>query len=220
MPDTTFVKDAAKQLVERRISALPVVDSRGTLVGIISEADLLHRMEIETDRQSSCWLMFLAGDQERLTAEYVKAHCLRVADIMTRNVITARPDTPLTEIALAIEQNSIKRIPIVLDGHVVGIVSRADFVRAIARGGITLEIPLSDAEIRETLLSHLREQCWTHTDLLNVGINQGVIDLSGSTISESERKALRVAAESIPGVRAVNDRLVVSSGKLAEMCVT
>ncbi len=211
--ETAVVKDAAKQLVERRISALPVVDQGGQLVGIISEADLLHRMEIETDRQTSGWLTFLAGDDERLAAEYIKAHSLKIADVMTRNVITAKPDTSLTEIARAMDQNRIKRIPIVLNGQIVGVVSRSDLVRAIARGGIRLEIPLSDAAIREKLLAHLREQWWAHTDSVNIAINKGIIDVSGTTNSETERKALLVAAECIPGVRGVNDRLSVEKRK-------
>ncbi len=209
MRQTALVKEAAKQLVEQRISALPVVDNHGRLVGIISEADLVHRMEIETDRQASGWLTFLAGDDQRLVAGYIKTHALRIADVMTRNVITAKPNTSLTQIVLAMDQNRIKRIPIVVDRHVVGIVSRADLVRAIARSRITLEFPLSDAAIRENLLSHLREQWWAHTDTVNVTVSQGVVDLSGTTDSDRERNALRVAAECIPGVRAVNDRLLV-----------
>lgn len=202
------VREVAKIFIDRRISAVPVVDDQGRLVGIISEGDLLHRSEAGTERKRSSWLLLLTGN-DTLAAEYVRAHARKVADVMTRNVITAAPDTPLHEIASLLEKNAIKRVPIVKDGQVVGLVSRANLIQAVATARKELEIPLSDATVRNQLQSRLRAQPWAHTSLLNVTVNGGVVDLWGLANSDAERKAIRVAAESEPGVRAVNDHLIV-----------
>lgn len=202
------VKEVAKTFLDRRISAVPVVDDQGKLVGIVSEGDLMHRSEAGTERQRPWWLLALTGG-EALAAEYVKSHARKVADVMTRNVITATPDTPLHEIAALLEKNSIKRVPIVRDGGLVGIVSRANLIQAVASTRRELEIPLSDTAIRDKLLAHLRAQRWAYTGLLNVTVNDGVVNLWGITNSSAERKAIRVAAESTIGVRAVNDNLVM-----------
>jgi CBS domain-containing protein len=203
---TMSVKDVARLFVEQRISAVPVVDDQRKIVGIVSEGDLVHRSEISTQRRHPWWLVLMAGD-EGLAAEYIKAHAKRVADIMTRKVITAEPDTPLQEIAAMLERYGIKRLPIVRNGRLVGIVSRANLVQAIATSGSKLDVPLSDTAIREKVLTHLNKQNWAHTALLNVTVNGGVVDLWGFVESDTERKAVRVAAEATPGVRAVNDHM-------------
>jgi CBS domain-containing protein len=166
----------------------------------------VHRFEISTERRHPWWLVLMAGN-EGLAAEYIKAHAKRVADIMTRRVITARPDTPLQEIAAMLEIYGIKRVPIVRDGQLVGIVSRANLVQAIATIGSRLDVPLSDTTIREKVLTDLNKQDWAHTALLNVTVNGGVVDLWGFVESDTERNAIRVAAEATPGVRAVNDHM-------------
>jgi CBS domain-containing protein len=203
---TTSVKDLARLFMERRISAVPVVDDQRKIVGIVSEGDLVHRSEISTQRRHPWWLVLMAGD-EGLAAEYIKAHAKKVGDIMTRKVITAGPDTPLQEIAAMLEKYRIKRLPIVRDGQLVGIVSRANLVQAIATSGSKLDIPLSDTTIREKLLTDLNRQSWAHAALLNATVSGGVVDLWGFVESDIERKAIRVAAEATPGVRAVNDHM-------------
>jgi CBS domain-containing protein len=205
---TTSVKDVARLFVEQRISAVPVVDDQRKIVGIVSEGDLVHRSEISTQRRHPWWLVLLAGD-EGLAADYIEAHAKQVADIMTRQVITAGPDTPLQEIAETLEKYGIKRLPIVRNGQLVGIVSRANLVQAIATSGSKLDIPLSDTTIREKLLTLLNERNWgqEYAARLNVTVNAGVVDLWGFIESDTERKAIRVAAEATPGVRAVNDHM-------------
>ena len=204
---SSSVREVAKIFLERRISAVPVVDDHGKLVGIVSEGDLMHRAETGTERKRSWWLQGLTGD-ETLAAEYVKAHARKVVDVMTRRVIIASPDTPLHEIAGLLENNSIKRVPIVKDGQVVGIVSRANLVQAMASDRKELEIPVSDEAIRERILANLKAEPWAHTGLVNVIVKGGVVDLFGITGSDAERKAIRVAAESVPGVCAVHDNFI------------
>ena len=202
------VPEVAEILLKQRISAVPVVDDAGRIVGIVSEGDLLHRMESDTERRHSWWLLPFLG-QETLAADYVQAHARKVSDVMTRKVITASPETPLHEIATLLEKHSIKRVPIAIDGRVLGIVSRANLIQAVASMGKVLDLPTSDASVRDRLLAHLQEQSWAHTTLLNVTVSNGVVDLWGFTSSDGERTAIRVAAESTPGVCAVNDNLVV-----------
>ena len=206
-PDT-HVRELARVLIQNHISAAPVVDNQGGLVGIVSEGDLIRRAEAGTERRQPWWLLLLTGEVT-LAHEYVKAHANKVADIMVRDVITAAPDTPLDEIATLMERNSIKRVPIVSGDQLVGIVSRANLIQAVASKHIGLEIPSVDAAIRSKLLAHLKTQPWAHTALLNITVNGGVVDLWGMTGSETERTAIHVAAESMPGVHAVNDHLTI-----------
>jgi len=202
------VQEVARVLLENRISAVPVVGEADRILGIVSEGDLLHRMESGTERRRSWWLLPFLGEQT-FAADYVKAHAKKVSDVMTRNVITASPETPLHEIAALLEKHAIKRVPIAIGGRLRGIVSRANLIQAVASAGKVLNASSSDAEIREKLLIHLQQQPWANTALVNVTVHDAVVDLWGFVSSEGEREALRVAAEATPGVRAVNDNLVV-----------
>lgn len=205
---TATVRQVAKILLERRISAVPVVDSAGKMVGIVTESDLMHRTEAGTERPYAWWLRFLTGDAE-LAADYVKSHAVRVGDIMTRTVVTADPETPLHEIAMLLEKHQIKRVPIVNKaGELVGIVSRANLIQAVATARPKLEITLPDSQIRQRLMDELKKQSWVHTFNLNVTVQNGIVDLWGFAPSVEERTAIRVAAEAIPGVVAVNDHLL------------
>lgn len=208
---STSVQEAAKLLLERKISAAPVLDEKGTLVGIVSEGDLLHRVEAGTERHRAWWLQAFVED-DSLAAEYVKSHGRKVSDVMTRSVMTATPETPLHEVATLMEKNAIKRLPILENGHLVGIVSRANLLQAVASARQLLEITPSDKAIRDRILASLKAEAWAHTGLLNVTVSDGIVDLWGVAESKAERKALKVAAESTPGVRAVNDNLVTLSG--------
>jgi len=202
------VQEVAKLLLEKRISAVPVLDGNGKLVGIVSEGDLLHRVEAGTERHRSWWLQALI-ESDKLAAEYVKSHGRKVSDIMTRNVITASPETPLHEVASLLERNAIRRVPIVENGQLVGIVSRANLLQAVASARQLLDVTPSDTEIRDRILASLKKERWAHTGLLNVTVSNGIVDLWGLAESEAERKAIRVAAESAPGVDAVNDNLTL-----------
>ena len=204
------VRDVAKILLEKRISAVPVVDDAGKVVGIVTEGDLIHRAEAGTERPYSWWAHFLAGDAT-IAADYAKSHARRVEDVMTTDVITATPEMPLHEIATLLEERHIKRVPIVnKEENLVGIVSRRNLIQVVASARPKLEITLSDATIRQKLLNELKKKSWAHTLNLSVTVTDGVVDLWGYAQSDAERKAIRVAAEGIPGVVAVNDHLMDS----------
>lgn len=204
---TDLVVQIAKTLLERRISGLPIVDEKGKMVGIISEGDLIRRAEAGTERRRSWWLQAFVDDG-MLAAEYVKAHGRTAADVMHRDPVTAGPDTPLHEIAALMESRGVKRIPIVEKGHLVGIVSRSNLIQAVAGTKMGLEIPLSDSAIREKVMERLSQQPWANTWRLNVTVDDGVVNLWGIANADTERRALRVVAETTPGVRAVNDHLM------------
>ena len=206
--DNDTVRDVAKLLIAKRISAVPVVNGAGKLVGIVTEADLMRRVEAGTEHCYSWWLSFFLGDRA-IAADYVKSHAVKVTDIMTRDVKTADPETPLHEVADLFEEHHIKSAPIVSKaGDLIGIVSRANIIQAVASARPKLEISLLDATIRERLMDQLKQQRWTHVHKLNVTVTDGVVDLWGFVQSESERQAISVTAEAIPGVAAINDHLM------------
>jgi CBS domain-containing protein len=207
-PDST-IRDVAELLVAKHISAVPVTDADGKLLGIISEGDLLRRSETETERRRAWWLTWLIST-ETLTAEFIKSHSRKVSDVMTRNVIVARPETPLHEIATMLEHHRIKRVPIVQGDKIVGLVSRANLVQALAswRDNSPATIP-DDTALRDAVMKNLKKELWAHTALINVTARSGQVDLWGMVDSETQKDAIRVAIEVTPGVTAVNDNLTV-----------
>jgi CBS domain-containing protein len=205
---TTSVRDAARIFIQHRISGAPVVDDAANIVGIVTEGDLLRRVETETERNRSSWLRLLISD-ENLAAEYIKARARTVADVMTKAVITVTVDTPLKDIAQALEKHSIKRVPVMAGAHLMGIISRANLVQVLATARERLEVQVPDSVIRRQLLSHLKEEPWPDTWQLNFTVNGGVVDIWGICHSEAERDAIRIAAENMPGVRAVNNHLCI-----------
>jgi CBS domain-containing protein len=207
-PDAQL-QDVAQTLLANRISAMPVVAADGKLIGIISEGDLMRRVESGTERRRSWWLELMTG-REVLAAEYVKEHSRKVSDVMTREVITVKPETPLSDIATVLERNGIKRVPVVQDGKVVGIISRANLLQALAsyRAPIEGRAP-SDTAIRESVMARINSEPWGRPALINVIVQDGNVELWGIVETQVEKKAVRVAAEVTPGVRAVNDNLIV-----------
>jgi len=204
------VQDVVDILLRNRISGVPVVDKDGKLVGVVSEGDLLRRAEAGTEKRRSRWLELLSS-KEALADEFVKTHSQRVTDVMTRDVITASPDIPVGEIATLLERNRIKRVPIVKDGKVVGIVSRANLLHALAslkREKAPTTAP-SDSALRERLIAQLNSKTWSRPSLINVTVQDGVVDLWGVVDTQSEKDAIRVLAEVTPGVRAVEDHLMI-----------
>jgi len=204
------IQEVANILLTNRISGVPVLGKKGELLGIISEGDLIRRAETGTERRHSWWLAMLTGTTA-LAADYVRTHAHKASDIMTRNVITASLDTPLHDIAALLERNSIKRVPIVKNGKVIGIVSRANLVQALASraAGGEAQRAVDDLTIREELVARLDAESWTRFSPLNVIVHDATVELWGVVDSETIKQAVRVVAEVTPGVRAVNDHLVV-----------
>ncbi len=205
-PDTP-VADIARLLLEKRISGVPVVDAGGRLVGIVSEGDLVRRLGDEEGGGRSWWLGLLATPEERAEA-YVRAHGRRAADVMTRNVVTVSPDTPLAAVARLLEERHIKRVPVVENGRLVGIVSRADLLRALATKGPEAA-SADDRALRERLQKELEKAGLDYHPYVNIVVADGVVHLWGIVSSRREAEALRVAAENVEGVKAVESHLAV-----------
>ena len=204
------VQDVAELLLANRISAVPVIDDTGKLVGMVSEGNLLRRVEAGTGHDRSWWLQLLMG-REILAAEFLKENGRKVSEVMTRDVISATPDTPVADIATLLERHRIKRVPIVRNGKVVGLVSRANLIQALAtfRKKLPLPQPIADSELRDKVVSRLKAEPWVRPSLVNVTVSDGTVDLWGIVDSSVEKQALRAAVEITPGVKAVNDNVIV-----------
>lgn len=206
-PDTS-VRDAARLMIERGISGLPVVDAAGQVVGIVTEGDFLRRAETSTEWRRPRWLEVLLGPG-RLASDYVRTHARKVEEIMTRDVVTVSADTPLQDVVGIMERRRIKRVPVVRDGAVVGIISRANLVQALAR--LAEEAPPSrpdDEAMRARIIAELEKQEWAPRSLINVIVRDGVAELWGTILDEKERDAVRVLVENVPGIAGVQDHMI------------
>jgi CBS domain-containing protein len=202
------VFEAAQLMILNRISGLPVLDTSGRLVGVATEGDLLRRAETATERPRSSWLEFFLG-QGRLATEYIRTHGRKIRDVMTSDPQTIVEETPLDEIVALMERKRIKRLPVMRGDKMVGIVSRANLVQALASlARETADTLPSDATLRELVLAEIDKQPWSPGSLINVIARDGVVELWGTILDERKRQALRVAAENVPGTRQVKDHLV------------
>jgi CBS domain-containing protein len=203
------VADAAGLMLEHHISGLPVVGADGAVVGLVTEGDLLRRAETGTKRHRSRWLELLMGPG-RLARDYVNAHARRIGEVMSQEVVSASPQDSLESVVSAMEKHRIKRLPVVAHDRLVGIVSRADLVRALVHGLQTAdsEVAPSDIEIRDRIVGIIDKEPWGPRFSVDVTVTDGVVDLSGTITDDRERTALVVAAEIAPGVKEVRDHLV------------
>lgn len=206
-PDTEL-REIARLLLEHRISALPVVDEEHKVLGIVSEGDLLRRVETGTERRKSWWLReFFQGGMS--ANEYLKTHARKAAEIMTPNPITIEEDAPLGDIATLLEKHRIKRVPVVRDERLVGIISRANLLQALA-AGLGKDDPVSnvdDREIREAILRELGNKTEIMVNRLNVIVSDGQVQLWGLVDSPREKSVVQVAAENAKGVTSVENHL-------------
>lgn len=207
-PDTT-VLEIVQLMLENRISAIPILDNPGKLIGLVSEGDLMRHTEIGGERPTRWWLSAFRGAVSMAEA-FVKTHGLKASEIMSRNVITAREDTPIWEIADTLEKNHIKRLPVIRKDRLVGIVSRANLLQAItAQRDQGLETPSKDDRaIRDELVAQLKAKHWLNTRHLNIVAQDGVVHLWGLVNADSQRDALKVAAGNISGVKEVVDHTI------------
>lgn len=205
-PDTT-VNQIANILLDKHISAVPVVDAGGTLVGIVSEGDLIRRAETGTEARPSWWLELLRTSEDKALA-YVKTHGRRADEIMSTTLVTVEEDTDLRDIARLLEERRIKRVPVVKDGRLIGIVSRADLLRGLVTARIE-PVAGGEDEIRARILQQVRREAGVGDTLLNVTVSEGVAHLWGSVQTEGERRAVIVVAENTAGVTSVVDHLRV-----------
>lgn len=203
----TSVLEAVRIMLQKKISGLPVVDAAGTLIGIVTEGDLLRRVETGTQRRRPRWIEFVLGPG-RLAEEYVRAGGRTVNDVMTSDVRTATEQTPLEEIVRLMERHGIKRVPILRGKHLLGIVTRANVMRALVTAAVNAPTASTDdAAIHERLVDALKAQPWAPVGNIHIAVRDGIVTLSGVISDERQRSALCVAAGNIPGVKKVEDQL-------------
>ncbi|MBM4073781.1 MAG: CBS domain-containing protein [Planctomycetes bacterium] len=202
------VAHAVRIMLQNRISGLPVLDPGGKLVGIVTEGDLLRRVETGTEVRRAKWLEFLLGPG-RGADDYVHAHTRKIAEIMTTDVITVGETVSLDDIVRLMERQRIKRVVVMRSGLVVGLITRHNLLQALAR--VLAEAKpttASDAAIRESILADMAKLSWAPAASVNVIVRNGVVGLHGVVMDDRQRAALRVLAENTPGVTAVQDELI------------
>src|SRR3974390_640645 len=189
-PDASII-EAVRTMLQHKISGLPVVDASGRLHGIITEGDFLRRAETGTQRRQPRWLEFLLGPG-RLATEYVHASGRKVDEVMTPDVYTVTEDAPLEQVVHLMERHRVKRIPVMRGDNVVGIVTRANLMRALASLALAEQpAAASDAANRERLLAELNRQRWAAVGLTEIVVKDGVVKLSGALTDERQRQAIR-----------------------------
>jgi CBS domain-containing protein len=207
-PETT-IAEALDILIRSRMSGLPVIDTAGRLVGVVSEGDFLRRSELGTGKPEGSWLggLFRPGHTAQA---YARAHGRRVDEIMSGNVATVEPNAGLEEAAALMEKRHVKRLPVVEDNSVIGVITRADFLRALAEivRPAYEEQPVSDSEIKRRIEAELQAQPWAPVASIDVAVKDGEVSFHGVLTDERQRNAIRAVAENVDGVRAVHDHMI------------
>jgi CBS domain-containing protein len=204
---TNTVAEALRRMLDGHISGLPVVDLEGHLVGIVTEGDFLRRVETGTDRHPKGWLAFLR-DPGAVAADYILSHAKVIADVMTREVQTVTESTPLEEVVSIMERHKIKRVPVTHGKHLIGLISRSDMLAAVLD---RLPAPATgirdDSQIYGAFMRELKKQSWAPRYAIAAAVKDGVITLHGGLLDQRQRDAIRVMAETIPGVQGVKDEM-------------
>ncbi len=207
-PETPLI-GAVRQMLDRRMSGLLVVNAEGAPVGMLTEGDLLRRAELGTEHRHR-WLADLFAPRWKEAARFLRERSPKVADVMTAEVFAVAPETALSEIVALMEKRGVKRVPVLAGGRVVGIVSRADILRVLlARLAEATEASPGDAALAQRLAAAMRAQSWVPLERVRGNVRDGVVDLLGEIDDERLREPLLVLARSVPGVKAVEDHLML-----------
>ncbi len=200
------VRDIAQLLLEHRISAVPVVDDERKVLGIVSEGDLMRRVKEDANDNRSWWLSLFTGGKD--AGEYIKSHGRKAYEVMTPNPLTVEENTPLHTIARLLEKHHIKRVPVIREGKLVGIVSRANLLQGIANAVVApTESPADDRQIREAILEEVRQHAGVRTETISIIVDGGAAEIWGLVESLEQKQAVTVAAENTPGVTKVENNL-------------
>jgi CBS domain-containing protein len=205
-PDAPLAQ-AIRLMTTHKLSGLPVVEQDGQLVGMLTEGDLLRRVETGTEGDRPGWLAsFLMPGRE--ASRYVRTHGRKISEVMTSGVISAAEATPLAELVTLMQRHHVKRIPVVREGRLVGIVSRADLVRQIGKALSAELVSADDETILKGILDAMGKEPWIRGDRVSVAVQAGVVALDGCLFDMRERDAVGVLAETIPGVQRVENRII------------
>ena len=202
----TPVREAIKLMLSHHVSGLPVVDAEGQLAGILSEGDFVRRAEIGTETKRGRWLSVLTSP-ERLAIDFSRQHGRKVGEVMTAMPITIVEETPLDEIVCLMDRHGITRLPVMRNDKIVGMVTRSDFMAAIANASLDgYGASKADENLRVEAMAVLSGASWRPC-ALSVSVRNGVVTIRGTVRSQSARRAAIVALESISGVKRIDDEL-------------
>ncbi len=203
-PDTT-VGEIAAILVRHRISAVPVV-SGTQLLGIVSQTDLMHRSETGTERRRKWWLELFV-DPDAKAREYVKSHGLRARDVMTRFAVSVPEGASLAEVADVLDAHRIRQVPVISDGRLIGMISRADLVRKLAETKMAAGLRPDNGVLQKAIWDRIEAEPWLKSAFVNLTVKDGVVELWGAVDSDEQHRALKVLVEGVSGVRKVVDQI-------------
>jgi CBS domain-containing protein len=207
-PEAT-VGEIAGLLVAHRISAVPVVSDDRRVIGIVSQTDLGHRSETGTEKKRKWWLEVFADPNDK-AREFIKSHGLKARDIMSRFVISVAPEASLAEVADVLDSHRIRQVPVMKDGKLAGMISRADLVRKLAEVKVSAPAARPDSgALQKAIWDQVKAQSWLRSGYVSVSVRDGVVELWGAVDTEDQRRALRVLVEGVPGVARVEDRVAV-----------
>jgi len=206
LPDSATLAEAAETLLKAHISAVLVYDADNALVGLLSEGDLMRRSELGSDRKRPRWVeAFLSGG--RLAESYAHSHGRRIGEIMTTKVVTIAEDAELSAAVDLMLKHHVKRLPVLRGETVVGIISRADLLKALVASLPKADGRHPDAEIKAAIEAELGRLGWAPTASVRIEVKGGVVTFGGSITDERLRPGLRVIAENTPGVTEVHDHM-------------
>ena len=201
----TQVSEIAELFVKHRISCVPVVTPDKRVLGLVTASDLIHRRETSTERRRKWWLDLFA-DADARARDFIKEHGLKARDVMATRVVSVAEDAELATVAETLDKHNVRRVPVLRDGKLVGIVSRSDLVKALARASQRKPEGAVDNEtLHQAIRRAIDANAWLTTTYMSFSVNDGMVELSGFVDSEAQQKAIRVLIEEVPGVRAVKD---------------
>jgi CBS-domain-containing membrane protein len=206
---TSLQREIAALLVKHRISAVPVIATDGGIVGIVSQTDLGHRSETETEKRRKWWLDIFS-DTDTLARKYTKSHGLRAEDVMSRHIISVNSSSSLSEVADVLDTHRIRQAPVFDGGRLVGMISRTDLVRKLAE--VVVAAPAErppNGQLQKEIWARIKSESWLSSSLVNVSVKDGNVELYGGVTSDAQRQALRALVESVPGVLRVENNVAL-----------
>ena len=196
------IQEIAAVLSEHGISGAPVVAQDGALLGVVTESDLAHRIAARAAKPPS-WVKTLFSPPRREALDYARTHGRTARDIMTAPAHSVTEETTVEEAAWLLEKAGIRRLPVLRAGRVVGVVSRADLLRALYTPEKPGPVSVDDRELGADLLRALHEATWSYGRRVHFTVRDGVITFYGYGGPSEMQRALRVLAEGLAGVRGV-----------------
>ncbi|MDE3175065.1 MAG: CBS domain-containing protein [Pseudomonadota bacterium] len=205
VPETASLEEALQVMVSRNVSSLLAFDAIGAVVGILSEGDLMRRAELGAEKKRPRWVDFLLAG--RAARDYARSHGRRVEEIMTRGVLTVEANAEVGEAVDLMLSARVRRLLVMRGAEPVGVISRSDLVRALIRAMPASEGARDDAAIQADIEAEIARQPWAPAGAVRVGVLNGVATFEGAITDDKLREGLKALAETVPGVKAVHDRL-------------